>query len=121
MDPYREHVHLLKLMAHPMRLHILDLLRRDSECVCHLSAVLGKPQPYVSQQLAVLRHAGLIADEKDGTNVFYRLADARVAAQLTAMLGLALTVAAGDAPTRERIEGCVCPKCRGDERIDVSF
>ena len=56
----------LKLLAHPERLRILDVLRRDAECVCHLEALLGKPQPYVSQQLRFLRQAGLIVDEKEG-------------------------------------------------------
>lgn len=56
----------LKLLAHPERLRILDAVRRDSECVCHLEALLGKPQPYVSQQLRLLRDAGVIIDEKQG-------------------------------------------------------
>ena len=54
----------LKLLAHPERLRILDAVRRDAECVCHLEALLGKPQPYVSQQLRLLRDAGLIEDRK---------------------------------------------------------
>ena len=70
MDTYHDKAKLLKLLAHPMRLQILDLVRRSDECVCHLSAVLDKPQPYVSQQLAILREAGLIVDRKEGTNVF---------------------------------------------------
>ncbi len=113
MNPYREHAHLLKLMAHPMRLQILDLLRRDSECVCHLSAVLDKPQPYVSQQLAVLRTAGLISDEKEGNNVFYRLADDRVARQLEAAFGQ--ISAETDIPliAGHAVVGCNCPKCAG--------
>ena len=76
-----------KLLAHPERLRILDELRRDSECVCHLEALLGKPQPYVSQQLRILRAAGVIVDEKQAQNVFYRLADAQVAEWLNIILG----------------------------------
>lgn len=112
MNPYREQAHLLKLMAHPMRLQILDLLRRESECVCHLSAVLGKPQPYVSQQLAVLRNAGLISDDKEGNNVFYRVADERINRQLDAAFGPAR--AAGDIAlvARGSVAGCNCPKCQ---------
>jgi DNA-binding transcriptional ArsR family regulator len=77
----------LKLLAHPERLRILDAVRRDSECVCHLEALLGKPQPYVSQQLRLLRDAGVILDEKQGQNVFYRLCDDAVRAWLDALLG----------------------------------
>ena len=100
----------IKLLAHPERLRILDALRRDAECVCHLEALLEKPQPYVSQQLRVLRDAGLIVDEKQGQNVFYRLVDADVAAWLDAILG----AADGQLPDMVRhkqVISCACPKC----------
>ncbi len=100
----------LKLLAHPERLRILDAVRRDSECVCHLEALLGKPQPYVSQQLRLLRDAGIIADEKQGQNVFYRLDDEAVRSWLDAVLG----PAAGEHPEmaqHKRVIACVCPKC----------
>lgn len=114
MNPYHEQAHLLKLMAHPMRLQILDLLRRDSECVCHLSAVLGKPQPYVSQQLAVLRNAGLIRDEKDGNLVFYRVVDGRVVRQLDAAFGPSSRAESGlSLGARHTVAGCNCPNCNG--------
>ena len=77
----------LKLLAHPERLQMLDALRRDAECVCHLEALLGKPQPYVSQQLRFLRQAGLIVDEKEGQNVYYRLVDTEVMRWLDQLLG----------------------------------
>lgn len=99
-----------KLLAHPERLRILDALRRDAECVCHLEALLGKPQPYVSQQLRVLREANLIVDEKDGLNVYYRLVDAEMIAWLDAVLG----PVGGEGATVERrrnLVGCPCPKC----------
>ena len=95
-----------KLLAHPERLRILDALRRDAECVCHLEALLGKPQPYVSQQLRVLREAGLLVDEKDGLNVYYRLADDEMAAWLNVALG----PVHGPSPRRS-VVGCPCPKC----------
>jgi len=55
--------------------------------VCHLQAVLGRPQAYVSQQLRVLRDAGMVADRKDGLLVYYRLANRRVERLLEEMLG----------------------------------
>ncbi len=111
MDRYDKQAELLRVMAHPIRLRILDILRGDSECVCHLSAALGKPQPYVSQQLAVLRKASLVVDEKDGTNSFYRLADDLVARQVAAILGFDRPDD-GKAARRHRVEGCICPNCR---------
>ncbi len=101
----------LKLLAHPERLRILDAIRRDSECVCHLEAMLGKPQPYVSQQLRLLREAGLIADEKQGQNVFYRLSDETVRAWLDSVLGPAV----GEHPElarHKKVISCPCPKCQ---------
>ena len=87
---YTELSERIKLLAHPERLRILDAVRRDAECVCHLEAMLGKPQPYVSQQLRLLRKAGVIEDEKQGQNVFYRLADETISAWLDMVLGLSL-------------------------------
>lgn len=48
---------LLKAIAHPERLRLLAALRDGNQCVCHLTALLEKRQPYVSQQLAYLREA----------------------------------------------------------------
>lgn len=100
----------LKVMAHPERLRILDALRREPECVCHLEALLSKPQPYVSQQLRLLRDAGVISDEKQGQNVFYRICDAEVIAWLDVVVGPVSV----DAATRSRhvpVTACTCPKC----------
>lgn len=109
----------LKLLAHPERLRILDAIRRDAECVCHLEALLGKPQPYVSQQLRLLREAGLIEDHKQGQNVYYALADPAVRAWLEAVLG----PAEGELPDlahHKRVIVCPCPKCNDTiELIEV--
>jgi len=94
----------LKLLAHPERLRILDLLRREPQCVCHLEAWLGKPQPYISQQLRLLRESGIIRDEKDGLNVFYRLIDAEIIAWLELILGAATAQIT-------LVIACPCPKC----------
>jgi ArsR family transcriptional regulator len=66
-----------------------------------------KPQPYISQQLAILRNAGVIVDEREGINVFYRLAGADVTRQVAAACGPLADGAAG----HRSVAGCVCPKC----------
>ena len=66
---------LFRALAHPQRIRILELLRGRELCVCELMGSLRRPQAYVSQQLAVLRRAGLIVDRRQGTQVYYRLAD----------------------------------------------
>lgn len=102
-DAYRQAAELYSMFSHPARLQILDELRRDEACVCHLQAVLGRPQAYVSQQLRVLREAGVVADRKDGLLVYYRLDDRRAERLLAEILGLA-----GE-PTH--LPNCPCPKC----------
>lgn len=109
----------LKLLAHPERLRILDVLRRDAECVCHLEALLGKPQPYVSQQLRSLRQAGLIVDEKQGQNVYYRLSDLEVKDWLDRILG----PVSGEHPEMaqyKRLISCACPKCADDVALETN-
>lgn len=100
----------LKVLAHPERLRILDVLRRESECVCHLEALLAKPQPYVSQQLRLMREVGIIADEKQGQNVFYRLADEEVRQWLDVVLGLPVGEHA-EIEYCKKVIACACPKC----------
>src|SRR3972149_6584073 len=95
---------LFQTLAHPVRLRLLLELCREDECVCHLSAVLDRPQPYISQQLAELRDAGLVMDRRGGERVFYHLIDQQVR-KLIAANGLCAT---GE---RTQVEGCACPKC----------
>jgi len=101
---YQQTASLFHILSHPARLRILDELRRDEACVCHLQTVLGRPQAYVSQQLRVLREAGLVTDRKDGLLVYYRLADGRIERLLEQVLG-----PAGE-PTRP--PQCPCPRCQ---------
>ncbi|MDY7077980.1 MAG: metalloregulator ArsR/SmtB family transcription factor [Chloroflexota bacterium] len=102
-DSYHQAARLFHLLSHPARLYILDELRRDDACVCHLQAVLERPQAYISQQLRVLREAEVVTDRKDGLLVYYRLSDRQVAHLLDQVLGPA------GQPTR--LLDCPCPKC----------
>ena len=103
---YTELANRIKLLAHPERLRILDAVRREPECVCHLATLLEKPQPYVSQQLRILRQAGVIIDEKDGLNVYYRLADTEINMWLNHILGEPTGV-----NRHQPVDLCPCPKC----------
>lgn len=64
--PYRRPARLFRRLSHPAHLRILDELRRGKACVCHLQAILNRPQPYISQQLRTLRDAGVVETCKDG-------------------------------------------------------
>ncbi len=109
-SPHRQEVALYKLLAHPARLAILAALRSGEECVCHLEALLGYRQAYLSQQLAVLREAGLIADRRDGWNIYYQVISPNIYAVLDAVRAAS---SAGTLLSLERRSGpnCPCPKC----------
>jgi ArsR family transcriptional regulator len=71
---YQSPAQLFRVLMHPVRIAILDLLRGGPLCVCHIEARLGLRQPFISQQLAVLRAAGLVRPTREGANIFYQLA-----------------------------------------------
>lgn len=64
---------VMKALAHPSRLFIVDELSRGERCVCELTEMIGADVSTVSKHLAVLKRAGVVRDEKRGQQVFYRL------------------------------------------------
>jgi len=92
---YNRKAEVFQILSHPVRLQILDELRKREACVCHLQAVTGRPQAYVSQQLQILRAADLVEDEKDGQNVYYHLK----------------SDALGSVGPQSHPSGCTCPFC----------
>lgn len=63
----------LQILAHPVRLQILDLLARHAGqvCVCDLEGALPIKQPTVSHHLRLLREAGLVDSERHGLWAYY--------------------------------------------------
>ena len=110
-DPFIQQAQIFKLLTHPARLAILAILRDGEHCVCHLEAYLGFRQAYISQQLAVLREAGLISDRRDGWNIFYRAADTRVYAILDSVKQITDTQT--ELSFLNKVE-CTCPHCSGE-------
>jgi DNA-binding transcriptional ArsR family regulator len=100
---------LFKALAHPTRVAILEVLRHGEECVCHMEAALGRRQAYISQQLMILRAAGLVVDRRDGLNMFYRVVRPEVFAVLDAARGLADR--SGPGAISLRPADCPCPNC----------
>jgi DNA-binding transcriptional ArsR family regulator len=70
---FKPQAHVFKALAHPGRLLMLDELSRGERCVCELAALVGSEMPTVSRHLSVLKSAGVVDDEKRGSQVFYRL------------------------------------------------
>ncbi len=76
-------------LADPTRLRIVDLLLTEGEMnVSDLVYTVGGMQGRVSSHLACLRHCGLVADRKDGRNVYYSVPDPRVAQFLPVALSM---------------------------------
>jgi DNA-binding transcriptional ArsR family regulator len=64
---------VIKALAHPTRLFIVDELSRGERCVCELTEKVGADVSTVSKHLSVLKRAGIVCDDKRGVQVFYRL------------------------------------------------
>lgn len=70
---YEARARIVKAMAHPTRLFIVDELSRAERCVCELTELVGADISTVSKHLAVLKSAGILQDEKRGSQVWYSL------------------------------------------------
>ncbi len=64
---------VMKALAHPTRLFIVEELGRGERCVCELTEMVGADISTVSKHLALLRNAGVVQDDKRGTQVYYSL------------------------------------------------
>ncbi len=115
MDAYQAYADLLKTLAHPARLAILDILRDGEQCVCHMEATLGLRQAYISQQLMLLKQAGLVDSHRDGLNLYYHILKPDVFLLLDKLP--ALTGVRARKPKHKHGKGsCPCPKCNADSR-----
>ncbi|MDH6194847.1 DNA-binding transcriptional ArsR family regulator [Mycobacterium frederiksbergense] len=70
---------LLRALAAPLRIAIVLQLQQSQRCVHELVDTLGVPQPLVSQHLRILKQAGVVASERAGREVLYRLVDHHLA------------------------------------------
>ncbi|MCE1255378.1 MAG: metalloregulator ArsR/SmtB family transcription factor [Anaerolineae bacterium] len=105
---FERETQIFKVLNHPARLAILEILRHEEHCVCHMEAFLGLRQAYISQQLIVLREAGLIRDRRDGWNIFYQVTDSRIYAVLDAAR---IMTGAGSIEVHTSRTVCACPHC----------
>lgn len=70
---YEARARVIKAMAHPSRLFMVDELSRGERCVCELRDMIGADISTISKHLSVLKEAGIVEDDKRGQQVFYRL------------------------------------------------
>lgn len=64
---------VLKALAHPTRLMMVEALANGERCVCELNELFEADHSTISKHLAILKQAGLVSDRKDGLKVYYRL------------------------------------------------
>jgi DNA-binding transcriptional ArsR family regulator len=70
---YKKRAEVIKAMAHPSRLLMIDALSYGEKCVCELREMIGDDISTVSKHLSLMKNAGLVDCRKDGLKVFYRL------------------------------------------------
>ena len=64
---------VLKAIAHPIRLQIVELLQAKEMCVGDIAAALGGKQAITSQQLNMMKAKGVLSCRRDGARVYYRI------------------------------------------------
>jgi len=84
LDPavLAEAAEMVRVLGHPVRLRIVELLEAGEQTVTQLRESLDAPQALVSQQLARMRGAGIVAGKRVGSNVWYAITDERVVRML---------------------------------------
>ncbi|MDY6934190.1 MAG: metalloregulator ArsR/SmtB family transcription factor [Spirochaetota bacterium] len=70
---YEARANIIKAMAHPSRLFIIEELNKTERCVGELTEMIGVDSSTISKHLSVLKNAGLVLDEKRGTSIYYKL------------------------------------------------
>ena len=110
MDAYKLQSDFLKALSHPTRLAILEILRDGEQCVCHMEATLNLRQANISQQLMLMKQAGLVEPRRDGLNLYYRVIKPEVFTLLDSLKSV--TGVSPELPKHKHANAdCPCPKC----------
>jgi DNA-binding transcriptional ArsR family regulator len=70
---YKRRAQVIKALAHPSRLLIVDRLGEHECCVNELTTLIGSDMSTVSKHLSVLKNVGVVQDEKRGASIYYSL------------------------------------------------
>ncbi|MEU8762345.1 metalloregulator ArsR/SmtB family transcription factor [Streptomyces sp. NPDC048659] len=99
MDPplYQLKAEFFKTLGHPVRIRVLELLSVREHAVAEMLPEVGVEAAALSQQLAVLRKANLVTTRREGSHVYYRLADDGLAELLSVARGILTGVLQGQA------------------------
>ncbi|MBN2080123.1 MAG: winged helix-turn-helix transcriptional regulator [Spirochaetes bacterium] len=75
---YETESETLKAIAHPLRLKLLDMLVKDECCVTDIARIAGMPQSTISQNLGILKKAGVIQSYKSGVKTCYSIKNDKI-------------------------------------------
>ncbi|GED89546.1 ArsR/SmtB family transcription factor [Streptomyces sp. NPDC002405] len=94
---YQLKAEFFKTLGHPARIRVLELLSEREHAVAEMLPEVGIEPAHLSQQLAVLRRANLVRTRKEGSNVYYSLANLEVAELMRVARSILSGVLAGQA------------------------
>jgi ArsR family transcriptional regulator len=106
---------ILKLLGHKTRVRIILEIGAEEACVCHLVNTLGERQAYISQQLMVLRDAGILKTRKEGRFVYYSLASNQLL-DLLWLTGILAGTSINLLESPYQTSQCLCPKCHSTQK-----
>lgn len=104
---YEESSRVLKALADPNRLKIVDILSCGEECACTILEHFNFTQPTLSHHMKILMECGLVTSKKEGTWTKYSLDIAQANRSILALMQIIT-------PT----EDCICKSC-GDKKHDL--
>jgi len=70
---FEKQAEIVKAIAHPLRIAIVDFLKDGEQCVCDIAEQVGSERSNVSRHLSVMVKAGVLRCHKDGLKVIYKL------------------------------------------------
>ena len=70
---FEKQAEIVKAIAHPLRVAIVDFLKDGEQCVCDIAEHVGSERSNVSRHLSVMVSAGVLAYRKEGLKVIYKL------------------------------------------------
>lgn len=73
-DEFKARARVMKALSSPVRLQIIDQLRRGERCICELQPLFPMNKSTLSRHVAALRNVGIVSERRDGVRVYLRLA-----------------------------------------------
>lgn len=98
---YQMKADFFKTLSHPVRIRVLELLSQREHAVSEMLAEIGVEAANLSQQLSILRRAGLVAARREGLSVTYQLTSPQVAELLVVARAILTGVVTGQAEALE--------------------